>query len=95
MQIILHANAKTMPRIRKEPHDYLESDPKLAKRFNLHVKTVLKCKKAASVEDKRSGPIQSKSALSKTQQQVVCDFRPIQIILKLRLYFYERSDFQA
>lgn len=77
MGSLLHANAKTTPRIRKEIQDSLESAPKLAKRFNLNVKTVLKWKKAASVEDKRSGPIQPKSALSETQQQIICEFRRV------------------
>jgi transposase-like protein len=77
MGSLLHANAKTTPRIRKEIQDSLESAPTLAKRFNLNVKTVLKWKKAVSVEDKRSGPTQPKSALSETQQQVVCEFRRV------------------
>jgi predicted transcriptional regulator len=66
MGILLHANAKTTPRIRKEIQESLQSAPKLAKRFNLNVKTVLKWKKAASIQDKSSGPIQPKSALSET-----------------------------
>lgn len=74
---ILHANAKTTPRIRKEIQESLESAPKLAKRYNLNVKTVLKWKKAQSVEDKRSGPIQPKSVLSSTEQQVICEFRRV------------------
>ena len=77
MGSLLHANAKTTPRIRKEIQDSLESGPTLAKRFNLNIKTVLKWKKAGSVEDKRSGPIQPKSALSDTQQQIICEFRRV------------------
>ena len=74
---LLHANAKTTPRIRKEIQESLESAPKLAKRFNLNVKTVFKWRKSASVEDKRSGPTQPKSVLSSTQQQVICEFRRV------------------
>lgn len=77
MGSLLHANAKTTPRIRKEIQESLESAQKIAKRLNLNVKTVLKWKKAARVEDKRSGPTQPKSALSSTQQQVICEFRRI------------------
>ena len=77
MGSVLHGNAKTTPRIRKEIQESMESAPKLAKRLNLNVKTVLKWKKSEVVEDKRSGPIQPKSALSETQQQVVCEFRRV------------------
>ena len=75
MGSILHANAKTTPRIRKEIQESMESAPTLAKRLNLNVKTVLKWKKASSLEDKRSGPQKPKSVLSDTTQQVICEFR--------------------
>lgn len=42
MESILHANAKTTPRPRKEIQESLESAQKLAQRLNLSVKTVLK-----------------------------------------------------
>lgn len=77
MGIVLHGNAKTTPRIRKEIQDSLESAAKISKRLNLNVKTVLKWKKSTVVEDKRSGPAQPKSALSETQQQVICEFRRV------------------
>lgn len=77
MGSILHGNAKTTPRLRKEIQDSLESAPKLAKRYNLNVKTVLKWKKAASVKDKRSGPIQPRSALSTNEQSIICEFRRV------------------
>lgn len=77
MGSLLHGNAKTTPRIRKEIQESLESAPKLAKRLNLNVKTVLKWKKSDIVEDKRSGPKKPKSALSDTQQQVICEFRRV------------------
>ena len=70
MGSILHGNAKTTPRIRKEIQESLESAPKLAESLNLNVKTVLKWKKSTIVEDKRSGPLRPKSVLSSTQQQV-------------------------
>ena len=77
MGSLLHGNAKTTPRIRKEIQESLESAPKLAKRLNLNVKTVLKWKKSNIVEDKRSGPKKPKSVLSNTQQQVICEFRRV------------------
>lgn len=75
MGSLLHANAKTTPRIRKEIQESVESAPALAKRLNLNVKTVLKWKKTESFEDKRSGPIKPKSVLSETKQQIICEFR--------------------
>lgn len=74
---LLHGNAKTTPRIRKEIQDSVESAAKIAKRLNLNIKTVLKWKKAASIDDKRSGPIHPKSVLSSTEQQIICEFRRI------------------
>ena len=77
MGSLLHGNAKTTPRIRKEIQDSLESAPEIAKRLNLNIKTVLKWKKSDSVEDKRSGPAQPKSVLSETEQQIICEFRRV------------------
>ena len=74
---ILHANAKTTPRVRKEIQESMESAPKLAKHYGLNVKTILKWKKALQVEDKRSGPTQPKSVLSSTEQQIICEFRRV------------------
>ena len=77
MGSVLHANAKTTPRIRKEIQESVESAAALAKRYNLNVKTVLKWRNADDVMDKRSGPIQPKSALSITEQEIICEFRRI------------------
>jgi transposase-like protein len=77
MGSLLHGNAKTTPRIRKEIQESMESAAEIAKSLNLNIKTVLKWKKAGSVEDKRSGPTQPKSVLSKTEQQIICEFRRV------------------
>lgn len=77
MGSLLHGNAKTTPRIRKEIQESVESAAEIAKRLNLNIKTVLKWKKADSVDDKRSGPIQPKSVLSSTEQQIICEFRRV------------------
>ena len=71
MVSILHGNAKTTPKIR----DSKESIARLAKRYHLNPKTVHKWRKAGRVVDKRSGPQEPKSALSTTEQQVICEFR--------------------
>jgi hypothetical protein len=39
-----------------------------------------------SSEDKRSGPTQSKSILSETEQKVICEFRRVQRKLKFLKY---------
>jgi len=75
MGSVLHGNATTTPRIREEIQKSKESLAKLAKKYNLNEKTVQKWRHADGVVDKRSGPKQPKSALSTTEQQIVCEFR--------------------
>ena len=75
MGILLHGNAKTTPRIRKEIQESLESAATLARRYHLNVKTVLKWRKAECIVDKRSGPLKPRSALSTMQQHIICEFR--------------------
>jgi transposase-like protein len=75
MVSILHANAKTTPKIRAEIRASKESIATLAERLSLNPKTVQKWRKSDSVVDKRSGPKQPKSVLSTTEQQVICAFR--------------------
>jgi len=74
---ILHANAKTTPRIRKEIQESTESAAVLAKRYNLNIKTVYKWQRALRIEDNPSGPITIRSSLSATEQQIVCEFRRV------------------
>ena len=75
MAHVLHKNAKTTIRVRKEIQESLESAPKLAKKYSLNVKTVLKWKKADDVEDKKSGAKKPKSSLTDLEQQIICEFR--------------------
>ena len=77
MSNLLHANAKTTPRIRAEIQESKESLLVLAKRYNLNPKTIHKWRHAGQVEDKKSGPTEVISSLTKTEQQVVCEFRRI------------------
>ncbi len=74
---LLHANAKTTPRIRKEIQDSCESIAKLAIKYNLNPKTVHRWKRDTSTEDKKSGAKKIKSSLSDTEQQIVCEFRRV------------------
>ena len=75
MGSILHSNAKTTPKIRKEIQDSKESILQLAARYSLNPKTIAKWRKAGRVVDNRSGPKLPKSVLSTAEQQVVCEFR--------------------
>lgn len=63
MGSILHANAKTTPRIRKEIQDSNETLTMLTKRFLLNVKTVAKWKNLTRTTDLKSGPTQPKSTV--------------------------------
>lgn len=74
---ILHSNAKTTVAVRKEIQNSKESNAKLAKKYSLNIKTVIKWRKRDKVEDKRSGPLKPKSALSDTEQSIICEFRRI------------------
>lgn len=75
MASILHANAKTTPRIRKEIQDANESIAALAARLGLNPKTVAKWKKASSTQDGLSGPKIRPSVLTLAEQQVICEVR--------------------
>ena len=75
MGYILHGSAKTTPKIRKEIHESKESIVKLAKKYNLNPKTILKWKHRSSFTDKRSGPKQPRSVLSAKEQAIVCEFK--------------------
>lgn len=52
---ILHKNATTTARIRKEIQESKESGIKLAKRLRINVKTVYKWRKRDTTEDSKSG----------------------------------------
>ena len=72
---ILHANAKTTPRIRKEIQESGESIAKLAIKYNLNPKTVHRWKRDTVITDKKSGAKTIRSSLSEIEQQIVCEFR--------------------
>jgi hypothetical protein len=72
---ILHANAKTTPRIRKEIQNATASIAALAKHYKLNPKTVIRWKNTNSVTDKKSGPKVRKSVLTLVEQQAICEVR--------------------
>ena len=75
MGVVLHPRAKTTPRIRKEIQESKESLSKLAKKYNINIKTVLKWKHRDSVEDRKSGPKRGRRALSEKEEKAICEFR--------------------
>ena len=72
---LLHPNAKTTPRIRKEIQESKESFVKLAKKYNLNPKTIEKWKKAGRIEDAPNGPIKVNTVLTELEEQVICELR--------------------
>ena len=77
MGSILHLNAKTTKRIRKEIQESKESNAVLAKRLNLNIKTVIKWSNRDYQEDLKSGPKKVISVLSELEQEVICEFRRV------------------
>ena len=77
MSNILHPNAKTTPRIRKEIQESKESIAKLAKKYNLNPKTIFKWKHRKDLNDRKSGAIKVRSVLSEKEQAIICEFRRI------------------
>jgi IS30 family transposase len=75
MGTILHGGAKTTPRIRKEIQESKKSLTKLAKIYNLNIKTIAKWKKRSFTEDKRSGKIANNTILSKREEKIICESR--------------------
>ena len=72
---ILHLNAKTTIRVRKEIQESKESILKLAKKYSLNPKTIVKWKKRENLEDNKSGAKKVKSVLSELEQKSICEFR--------------------
>jgi transposase-like protein len=75
MPNILHANAKTTPRIRKEIQESEKSISELAQTLNLNVKTIKKWKDREGITDKKSGPKHRKSVLTELEQMIICEVR--------------------
>ena len=72
---ILHLNAKTTIRIRKEIQESKKSILKLAKKYSLNPKTIVKWKKRENLEDNKSGAKTIKSSLTELEQKSICEFR--------------------
>lgn len=77
MASILHGNAKTTPRIRKEIQNANKSISELARIYHLTPKTISKWKAATTVEDGLSGGNRSSRSLTQEQEQIICEVRRI------------------
>ena len=75
---ILHKNATTTARIRKEIQNSKESGYKLAAKYGINIKTVYKWRKRKTVEDSKSGVSGAKkSNLTMREQQIICAVRKL------------------
>ncbi len=77
MSNILHANARTTPKLRQEIAESKLSQAKLAVKYGLNPKTIGKWKNRKSFEDKKSGTIRSTTTLSEQEEKIICEFRRI------------------
>ncbi len=75
MDQVLHARAKTTHRIRKEIQKSEESVRKLAVRYNVNFKTILKWKNRKSVNDRPMGSKNPNTILTKMEEQMISVFR--------------------
>ncbi|WP_353848914.1 helix-turn-helix domain-containing protein, partial [Alcanivorax sp.] len=77
MNIRLHANATTTPRIRKALQQAPEhvSNRKLAEQFGISVATVRRWRYRDSIEDRSHTPHHLRTTLTPEQQQVVLALR--------------------
>ena len=73
---ILHANARTTEKTRREIRDSKESIIKAAKRFGVNPKTIIKWRKREDTKDLPMGPKKIKSTvLSEAEEETIVTFR--------------------
>ncbi len=72
----IHGSARTTPSIRAELQTSQESNRKLAARYRLSVKTVIKWRSRATTQDSRMGPAKPCSAkLTAGEESMLVEFR--------------------
>lgn len=80
---ILHGNATTTYKVRKEIQESNETNESLAARYNINIKTVRKWKARSSVEDQQCGKKKGQgSVLSSLEEEIICEVRK-QLLLPL------------
>ncbi len=72
---VLHGSAKTTHAIRAEIFRSDASIAKLAKRYGINPKTVVKWKSRDSVEDRKTGPEPKSTVLSREEEVIIIAFR--------------------
>ena len=72
---ILHACAKTTPRVRKEIQESQESILKIANKYGINFKTVLKWKKSTTTQDGKLGAKKVRTVLTELEEKAICIFR--------------------
>ena len=72
---ILHGRATTTPAIRKAIQESKESIQKLAKRYNINHKTVIKWKNRTNTSDLKPGPTPKSTVLTKEEEAIIVSFR--------------------
>ena len=72
---ILHARAKTTHGVREEIQNSSQSIRKLAAKYNINFKTVLKWKNRDEVEDKPMGAKKLNTVLTGIEENIICAFR--------------------
>ena len=72
----VHGSARTTPRVRAELQVLKESNRKLAARYRLNVKTVIKWRSRTTTQDARMGPAKSCSTkLTTAEEAMAVEFR--------------------
>lgn len=75
---LLHSNAKTTTRIKKEIQESKDSIESLKKKYNINHKTVLYWKHNDSIYDKKNNHKNPRSTvLTKQEEQIICEFRRV------------------
>ncbi|MEM9424349.1 MAG: IS481 family transposase [Spirochaetota bacterium] len=95
MGSVLHPNAKTTPRIRKEIQESTESALLLAKRYSVNVKTIYRWRRANSTQDSKSGPKTVRSSLTEQEQQIICEVRRVSRLSLDDLYISMKPSIKA
>ncbi len=72
---ILHKCAKTTERIRAEIQQSKESINKVAKKYNINQKTVVKWRNRDNVTDMQMGSKRVNTVLKEYEEQIICTFR--------------------
>ncbi len=72
---VLHKRSTTTERTRKEIQESKESIAKIAKRFGINPKTVVKWRKRDFIHDSKMGPKKVNTVLTPIEEKIICNFR--------------------